>query len=87
MLKLKTLCRLYLDENFWLAKKTKDTARHATDHFAKVVGDLLLPQLKFKHFEKYKGELLKYGLSKNSVNMYIRAIRRMLSWAVRDLNL
>lgn len=84
MLKLETLCQLYLQENFWLAKKTKDTARQATGHFVKVIGNLLLPQLRFRHFEKYKGKLLKYGLSKNTVNMYVRAIRRMLSWAVQS---
>jgi len=84
MIKLQTLCAEYAHENFWLAKKTLDTARNATNHFTRVNGNLLLSQLKFQHFEKYKGSLLKWGLSKNTINMYLRALHKILSWAIKS---
>lgn len=82
MTKLKTLCQNYLQENFWLAKRTRDGTKRAVDYFTGHIGNLRLDHLKYKHLESYKHFLVKTGRAKTTANMYLRAVHTVLSWAV-----
>lgn len=83
MIKLTSVGQNYLDENFWLAEATKDTTRRAVQYMAACCGNLMVTDLQYQHFERYKGWLLKTGRAKTTANIYLRAIRPVLNWARR----
>lgn len=83
MVKLKTLTENYLQENFYLAQSTKDTTERSVNYFVSVAGNLNLDVLEYRHFEKYKNFLLKSHRAKTTANMYVRAIRPVLNWAIK----
>lgn len=82
MVKLKTVCQNYLEENFWLAKRTRDGTERAVGYFVGHCGNLRLDQLRYQHFEKYKHFLVKSGRAKTTANIYLRAIHRVLNWSI-----
>lgn len=82
MVKLSTLCEQYLNEQWWLSGSTKETTHRAFRYLIRTVGDLLIGRLTYRHGEQYKGWLLKYGSSKNTVNMYLRALKPVFNWAI-----
>ncbi len=83
MIKLSTLCEKYLSEQWWLSDSTKETTKRAFKYLIKVTGDLLIDRVTYRHGEQYKGKLLERGSSKNTVNMYIRAMKPAFGWAVK----
>jgi len=83
MIKLSTLCEQYLIEQWWLSDSTKETTQRAFKYLAKTIGDLLIDRVTYRHGEQYKGWLLQYGSSKNTVNMYLRAMKPVFGWAVK----
>jgi len=84
MLKILTLCQRYFDENFWYAKKTKENATRAFRYLAEVVGNINVDRLDACGCEKFRNYLLRTGRSKNTANIYLRAIRPVLQWAVQQ---
>ncbi len=83
MVKLKSLCKNYVEENFWLAQSTRETTKRAYKYFAQAVGNITIDRLEFRHFEKFKSWLLKSGRSKTTVNIYLRSLRPVLNWAIQ----
>ena len=83
MVKIKTLCDNYLQENFWLAASTKDTTRRAFDYLILYVGNLNINNLTFHHCSKYKGWLVATGRSKTTANIYLRSLSPVLTWAIQ----
>lgn len=83
MIKLSTLCSQYLTEQWWLADSTKETTKRAFRYLILVIGDLLIDRVTYRHGEQFKGWMLEHGSSKNSVNMYLRAMKPVFGWAVR----
>jgi len=82
MVKLKTLCENYLNENFWLAESTKDTTKRAFRWLADCIGNLNLDHVGFKHCQLYKGWLLKTGRSRTTANIYLRSLSPVFKWAI-----
>lgn len=82
MLKVKTLSENYLRDNFWLAQSTQDTNKRAVRYLCEAVGNQLLTHLQYKHFERYKGWLVRTSRAKNTANMYLRSVHSMLNWAI-----
>jgi len=74
MVTLKTLCANYLHENFWLADSTKETTERAFRYLAESAGNLEIDRLRFEHIASYKKWLLVSGRSKNTANIYLRAL-------------
>lgn len=83
MVKLSSLCKGYLEEQFWLADSTQELTNLAFRHLVQCVGDLCIDRLTFQQAESYKGWLLKTGRSKNTANVYLRALKPVFNWAVR----
>jgi integrase len=81
MLKATTLCQQYLQENFWLAKSTRETTERAFKYFATACGNREIDRIETSDGEKFKGYMLQRHNAKNSVNMYLRAIKSVLTWA------
>jgi integrase len=84
MIKLNTLCTQYLTEQWWLSDSTKQITERAFRYLTMTVGDLLLDHVTYQHGEQLKGWLLKYGSSKNTINMYLRALKPVFTWAIRN---
>lgn len=82
MVKLKTICENYLNENFWLSESTKDTTERAFRYLATTVGNLNLDHVRFEHCQQYKGWLLKTGRSKTTANIYLRSLSPVFKWAI-----
>ncbi len=83
MIKLSTVFQQYLLEQWWLSDSTKETTQRAFKYLIRVIGDLLIDRVTYRHGEQYKGWLLQYGSSKNTVNMYLRAMKPVFGWAVK----
>jgi integrase len=83
MIKLKTLCQNYLQENFWLADSTKDTTARAFSHLVTCVGNVSIEAVNFERLNKFKGWLLKTGRSKTSANIYLRSLSPTFQWAIQ----
>ncbi len=83
MVKLTSAISLYLQENFYLAHKTKDGKRRAFRYLVEVLGDKLINSLTLDHCEHYKRYLLVgRGLAKSSANIMMRDVGSVLQWAV-----
>ncbi len=83
MIKLSTLCEQYLIEQWWLSDSTKNCVTQAFRHLTTIIGDLLIDHVTYQHGEQFKGKMLEYGSSKNTINMYLRAMKPILNWAVK----
>jgi len=84
MLTFVTLGQQYVCENFWLAQSTRETVERACRYFAQATGNRRIDRISPDHGQKYKGWLLKTGRSKNTANMYMRAVKSVFSWAVQS---
>ncbi len=84
MLTLNTLSQQYLCENFWLAQSTRETAQRACSYFAQAIGNRQVDRISLDDGQSYKGWLLRTGRSKNTANMYMRAVKGVFSWAVQS---
>ena len=62
--------------------ETFKKARFALNDFKDVIGNLYLTSLKKKHLDDYISHLLARGLTKTSVNVYIRTLKSAFSKAV-----
>lgn len=82
MVKLTTLCQVYLQENFWLAQSTQETTERAFRWLAQCIGNCLVADLTADRLEHYKGWLLKTSRQKTTANIYLRAIKTVVAWAV-----
>lgn len=82
MIILNTLVKEYLQENFYLADNTKRMANQAFRYLILYCGNLPLDKIEFRHGEIFRNKMLEGGLSKNSVNLYLRATKPIFSWAV-----
>lgn len=83
MVKIKSLAKSYINEQFWLAGSTKETTKRAFDYLALAVGNLSIDRLNYSHCESYKSWLVKSGRSKTTANIYMRSLRPVFNWAVR----
>ena len=82
MLKATSIAGQFLQENFWLAKSTRDTIKRAIDYFVLANGNREIDRIVPSDGENYKGWLLKTGRSKTTANIYLRAVNRVLNWSV-----
>ncbi|MHC4620378.1 MAG: tyrosine-type recombinase/integrase [Planctomycetota bacterium] len=82
MVKLRTLCQNYLQENFWLAEATKDTTGRSFRHLCECLGNIDITRLTFERLTAYKGWLLKTGRSKTTANIYLRSLSPVFQWAI-----
>ena len=88
MLKATTLCRHYLQENFWnLAGSTRDTTERAFRYFAQAVGNREIDRVEPLDGERFKGWMLKTYRSKTTANIYLRSISRVFNWAVEPMKI
>lgn len=83
MVRLTTLCEAFFEENTWYANKTKENARRAFRYLSELVGNITVDRLDFGRCEKFRNWLWKSGRSKNTANMYLRALGPILDWAVQ----
>ncbi len=87
MFKTTTLCRHFLQENFWLAGSTRDTTERAFRYFAQAVGNREIDRVEPSDGEHFKGWMLKTYRSKTTANIYLRSISRVFNWAVEPMKI
>lgn len=87
MITATTLCQHFLDEQCWLAGSTRDTVKRAFDYFAEAVCNREIDRIEPSDGERYKGWHLKTFRSKNTANMHLRSVKRVLNWAVETRGL
>lgn len=87
MIKLMTLCQIYLQDNFWLAQSTQETTERAFRWLAQCIGNCLVKDLTAERLEQYKGWLLKTDRRKTTANIYLRSIKTVVAWAVETKKL
>lgn len=82
MLKLRTLCQQFLAENYLLyADSTRDTTERSCRYLAKAKGNREIDRITRADIEYYRNWLVKTGRSKNTANMYLRALGPVFEWA------
>ncbi len=83
-----TLCQLFIDENRWnYESSTIGTFQLAFRHFIDAVGNKRIDRIESEDGERFKTYLMETERSKTSANMWLRAIRRVFSWAVDPKNI
>lgn len=88
MIQSHTLCQLFTAEMASdYEQSTLDNTALAFRHFVAAVGDKQIDQVDPTDGQRFKARCLEEYCSKNSINMWLRAIRRVFNWAVEDKRL
>lgn len=82
MVKLTTLCAVYLQENPQLKTKTKDGKRRAFRYLVHIAGDKTIDKLTIDDCHQFRNKLLAWGLQRSSVNIALRDVSSVLQWAM-----
>lgn len=82
MVKLTTLCAVYLQENPQLKLKTKDGKQRAFRYLTHICGDKTADKLTIDDCHQFRNKLLAWGQKRSSVNIALRDVASVLQWAV-----
>lgn len=88
MLKLKTLCQQFLEENYLLYEdSTRETTERTFRYLAQAIGNREIDRVTRSDIEYYRNWLVRTGRSKTTANIYVRALSPVFEWAKESKNL
>jgi len=83
MLTIQTLSARYQDQHVGLlADNTRESCHRGMKYLIEAVRNVRIDRLGPEHAEQLKSYLARTGRAKGTINLYLRAVKRILQWAV-----